>query len=217
MPQLPEPDDQCRRRREARHNRVREEAGDEAEAREAHEDLEEAAEQACGDAQGDVLGVCRTIIQGRVRDRPHPVTDEQGDNRHGADGELPRGAEQRVDDEGYRGRVEAVDGGKLRDEGVAHALRDQKGPHSHARRNIPAQRISPAALDHLRHPREGGDEGLGRIRRLDEVCDLCLEGRLLILPADRGTQQVHHLMIIVGCRSLPKVSPRRWAQHRITQ
>jgi len=95
------------------------EIGEEAEPGEAERQLDRAHHQGEQQRQGHVAG---RIVTG---EGGHAGRHQQGYHGHGADGELARGAEQRVHHDRDERGVQPVDGRKAGDHGVGHPLRDE--------------------------------------------------------------------------------------------
>ena len=121
----------------ARDHRARQERRDEPQPRDAGEQAERADEHGHRGHEGGRLGGAGGAVGGHHR-RGH-----DGGGRGGRTGELARGAEDRVDDEGGQGRVQAGLGRHAGDLRVGHALGQQQADHGEGGDGVVAQ---PAPL-----------------------------------------------------------------------
>ena len=110
-------------RGEAGKYRVGDEANDDAEIERGHEAMEQPDHEREQHHRAHV-----PLVSGRNH-LAHRFGHEQRDERKRADGHVPRRAQRGVNRQRQQGGVEAVDGRKLGEHSVRHALRDQHHTH----------------------------------------------------------------------------------------
>ena len=166
--ELRAPDDDGGGAGEPAQHGVRQEARDELELQEAHARLEQPDDQRQRRREAliphGILGGVLDLGNARARQERH-----HGD---GADGELARRAEERVDEDGHDAAVEADLGRELRERGVRHALRNHHDRDGQARNDVALDVVPGQALDDADEGKElidgvgdvGLDDGLDGVR-----------------------------------------------------
>ncbi len=144
---LREPDDQRSSGREPDQHRVREEVDHVAEATDAEDDVDDTDHQR---QQRGGLEVARGAL---LDDGSECRGGQQRDDGDRSDGELPRRPEQRVDDDGNGGGVEADLGRKPCQQRVGHRLGNQHRSDGHAGSEI-APEIAALVVRGPRHDRQ---------------------------------------------------------------